>query len=195
MRSVKKTREFIMPAGRFSGRRYVDMTSDEYKMFDLEHNVDLEGPINLVVTNDLKRTKPVSMKALAKEIQALANIREMLNRTDTITLVTTQPLMWSWLTTFSIGGTIDYTVALARNESMFDILPLPESELILEVMDVRSAGLVNKLPMVQNVSCGVMTSSSRIHWLLGAMRQAGRPDVSVYVNIQTVSPEMRGAST
>lgn len=188
-------REFVMPAGRFSGRRYVYMIPNEYRMFDAERSGDASGTMNLVVTNDIKRVKPRDMREIAELIRAIANTRDELNRTDTITLVSSQPLMWDWLTGLAMEGSLDYTIALAKNEAMFDIIGLPESELLLEVNDVRSALLINKMPIRQNVQCSIMCSAAKIHWLLGALKQSGRPDVSIYVNLKSLSPHMRGAST
>lgn len=189
-------REFIMPAGRFSGRRYVYMTPSEYREYDKKHDTGREGPLNMVYVNALERVLPKTVREMVDYLYTMHEIKEELSRDDTMTLVTSRPIIWSWLSGVALEGILDYTIAIAKSSpSMFDILPLPESELLLELTGVKSALLIPKMPRLRNVQCSVMCSADRIHWALGALKQAGRPDVSIYVNIQSLSPEMRGAST
>ena len=184
-------REFIMPAGRFSGRRYANLTPAEYKVITMEES----GHLNLIVVNESKITKPRDMRRLAGQLRDLADVKDDLNRTDTITLVTDKLIIWEWLHGVVVDGSLDHTIAITKNDSLFDITPLPESEVILELTDARSALLIPKMPLRQNVQSSIMCSVSRIHWALGVLKQSGRPDVSIYVDLKSISPEMRGAST
>jgi hypothetical protein len=153
------------------------------------------GLLNLVYVNEVELLNPVAAREVVNYFRRMNQLKEDMNRNDTMTLITSRPIVWQWFNGLVLDGSLNYTIAMTKSESMFDIIGLPESEIILELKDVRSALLIRKMPVTQNVQCSVMCDESRIHWALGALKQSGRPDVSIYVNLKTLSPEMRGAST
>lgn len=187
--------EFVAPGGRYSGRRYAVLTAQEYKDIGKTRLIGLEGPVNLAYVNERNCNDVVAMRALIDELKRIRKAIIEKGRIDTLTLVTYQPILYTWLTASVMNGTLDHLIVITNTIAPFDIVEvMPQTDILFKVQTVEMMMAISKMPIKANIICGVLVNWEKVHWALGALRGSGRPDICVYVDLSTITPDPRGAS-
>lgn len=185
-------KRFIMPGGRYSGRRYGMVDQAEYRKI-ISYDSD-PHPLNLVyVIGQNERanfTVPDMMRELVGEITSFAiNMRKI----DVLTLVIYKPVLFNWLEPMAFAGRMIHTTIITDGSFGLDAPGLPTTDILLRVNNAIEMSYVIKFGNKPNVLYGVLVPVERIHWALGALKHGGRPDINIFVDLQTISP-IGGAS-
>ena len=177
-------KRFIMPGGRYSGRRYGMVNIEEYQQI-VKHEKDA-SPLQLAwIVNKPNLTVPTVMRKLTAEIM---NFAEDMRKIDTLTLVVYKPVLFKWLDHVAMAGHIHHTTIVTDGSFGLDVPGLPTTDILLVVNDSMDISYVTKFGNQPNVLYSILVPAEKVHWALGALKHSGRPDINIYVDIQTLSP-------